>query len=80
MDQLKLIAKGLLAQKKEQLDQLRIKVDRLVKDIQVNLYRFNEEDIHSIKTRAVVQAAHELDEVQRRAQALELELREAGSG
>lgn len=80
MDYQKLIAKGLLAQKKERLVSLSIKNDRLVKDLLVNLSRWSDDDIHSINTAAVLQAAHELDDNQRQAQALEKEIKEAESG
>lgn len=38
------------------------------------------DDIHSINTAAVLQAAHELDDNQRQAQALEKEIKEDSSG
>jgi hypothetical protein len=80
VDHQKIIAKGLLAEKKEKLAQLVIKNDRLVKDLLVNLSRWSDDDIHSISTAAVLQAAHELDDNQRQAQALERTIKEAESG
>lgn len=74
----KLIEKGLLREKQERLEALKIKVDRLVKDINLHTFRYDDEDIQSIKEKAVVQAAHELEETLRQARALEKELKEAG--
>ncbi len=75
MDQTeRLIRKGLREEKRERLEALRIKVDRLVKDINMYTFRYDTEDVASIKDGYLLQAAHELQEVLREARALEKEL------
>jgi cell division protein ZapA (FtsZ GTPase activity inhibitor) len=73
----RLILKGLLAEKREKLRELMIRIDRLVKDINHYTFRFDEEDIRSIKDDHLLQAAHELQEALRQARSLEKEVREA---
>ncbi|OPX18721.1 MAG: hypothetical protein BZ151_13090 [Desulfobacca sp. 4484_104] len=75
MDQTeRLIRKGLREEKRERLEALKIKVDRLVKDINMYTFRYDTEDVASIKDEHLLQAAHELQETLREARALEKEL------
>lgn len=79
MDQTqRLIMKGLLEEKRERLHALKIKIDRLIKDINIYTYRYNSTDIQEIQDEHLIQAAHELQETLREARALERELRRAG--
>jgi hypothetical protein len=72
----RLIQKGLLEEKRERLAALKIKIDRLTKDINLYTFRMDFDDINSVKDNHLLQAAHELQETLRAARALERELKE----
>jgi hypothetical protein len=76
----RLIQKGLLQEKQERLAELKIKIDRLTKDINLYTFRVDFDDIESVKDNHLLQAAHELQDCLRQARALTRELRELGIG
>lgn len=73
----RLIAKGLIEEKRERLKQLEIKIDRLIKDI--SYYLFNLDGIEAIRVDHAEQAMEELAAAAREYKALACELREMQS-
>ncbi len=64
MDQTqKLIKRGLLEEKRDRLEQLRIKGERLIKDINYNLFPIEDEGLTGIKIEHAAQAMEELRQV-----------------
>lgn len=70
----RLIARGLVAEKQEQLKKLQIKIDRLTKDI--NYYLYNLDGIEAMRVGHAQQAMEELVEAVRAYRALTAELKE----
>jgi hypothetical protein len=70
----RLIAKGLLAHKKERLKALEIKIDRLIKDI--NYYLYNLDGIEAMRVDHAQQAMEELVAAAREYRALAAEVQE----
>ena len=70
----RLIAKGLIEEKRERLKQLEIKIDRLIKDI--GYYLYNLDGIEAIKVDHADQAMTELVAAVREYRALAGELKE----
>ena len=70
----RLIAKGLIEEKRERLKQLEIKIDRLIKDI--DYYLYNLDGIMAIKVDHADQAMTELVAAVREYRALAGELKE----
>ena len=70
----RLIAKGLIEEKRERLKQLEIKIDRLTKDI--SYYLYNMDGIEAIKVDHADQAMTELVAAVREYKALAGELKE----
>ncbi len=73
----RLIAKGLVEEKKERLAQLEIKIDRLTKDI--NYYLYNLDGIEEMRVDHAQQAMEELVAAVREFRAVAGELRERTS-
>ena len=72
----RLIAKGLIEEKKERRAALEIKIDRLIKDI--NFYIYNLDGIEEIRVDHAQQAMEELVAAVREYRALNTEIKEAG--
>ncbi len=70
----RLIAKGLIEEKRERLKQLDIKIDRLIKDI--NYYLYNLDGIEAMRVDHAEQAMEELVAAVREYRALNCELKE----
>jgi len=70
----RLIAKGLIEEKKERLKQLDIKIDRLIKDL--NYYLYNLDGIEAMRVDHAEQAMEELVAAVREYKALTCELKE----
>ncbi|ADK86631.1 conserved hypothetical protein [Desulfarculus baarsii DSM 2075] len=70
----RLIAKGLIEEKRERLARIEIKVERLIKDI--NYYLYNLDGIESMRVDHAQQAMEELVAAAREYKALSAELRE----
>ncbi len=70
----RLIAKGLIEEKRERLGQIEIKIDRLTKDI--NYYLYNLDGIESMRVDHAQQAMEELVAAVREFKALTAELKE----
>ena len=70
----RLIAKGLIEEKRERLGQIEIKIDRLTKDI--NYYLYNLDGIESMRVDHAQQAMEELVAAVREFKALIAELKE----
>jgi len=70
----RLIAKGLIEEKRERLKQLDIKIDRLIKDI--NYYLYNLDGIEAMRVDHAEQAMEELVTAVREYKALTCELKE----
>ncbi|MGD8561232.1 MAG: hypothetical protein PVG03_01800 [Desulfarculaceae bacterium] len=70
----RLIAKGLIEEKRERLKQLEIKIDRLTKDI--NYYIYNLDGIEAMRVEHAGQAMEELVAAVREYKALCSELKE----
>jgi len=70
----RLIAKGLIEEKRERLARIEIKVERLIKDI--NYYLYNLDGIESMRVDHAQQAMEELVAAAREYKALAAELRE----
>ncbi len=68
----RLIAKGLIEEKRERLQALEIKVDRLIKDI--NYYLYNLDGIEAMRVEHAQQAMEELVAAVREYKALSREL------
>jgi len=60
MDHLELLKKGALAEKRERLRNLLIRIDQLIAAIQLNTFRIHDEDLDSIKEDHAQAAAAEL--------------------
>lgn len=73
----RLIAKGLVEEKKERLGQLEIKIDRLIKDI--NYYLYNLDGVQTMRVDHAQQAMEELVAVVREFRALTAEIKELAS-
>lgn len=71
----RLIAKGLIEEKKERRAALEIKIDRLIKDI--NFYIYNLDGIEEIRVDHAQQAMEELVAAVREYRALNAEIKEA---
>lgn len=69
----RLIAKGLIEEKRERLGQVEIKIDRLIKDI--NYYLYNLDGIESMRVDHAQQAMEELVAAVREFKALSAELK-----
>ncbi len=70
----RLIAKGLREEKRERLNQLEIKIDRLSKDI--HYYLYNLDGVEAIRVEHAQQAMEELVAAVREYKALTVELKE----
>ena len=70
----RLIARGLKAEKRERLNQLEIKIDRLGKDI--NYYLYNFDGVEAMRIDHAEQAMEELVAAVREYKALDREIRE----
>ena len=70
----RLIAKGLIEEKRERLQALEIKVDRLIKDI--NYYLYNLDGIEAMRVEHAQQAMEELVAAVREYKSLSHELKE----
>ena len=70
----KLIEKGLLTERRERMNELSIKIDRLIKDI--HYYLLNFDGVDSIKVEHAEQAMAELVEAVRAYRAIKSELGE----
>ncbi len=75
-----LAQKGRLAEKRERLAALKIKVDRLKKDIIHSLFTLESDDPVDIKEAHALQAAEELCEVMREFRGIREEVRQAEHG
>lgn len=70
----RLIAKGLIEEKRERLKQLEIKIDRLIKDL--NYYLYNLDGIEAMRVEHAEQAMEELVAAVREYRGLAGELKE----
>lgn len=73
----RLIAKGLIEEKRERQKSLEIKIDRLIKDL--NYYLYNLDGIEAIRVDHAQQAMEELVTAVREYRGLAAELKEMGS-
>jgi hypothetical protein len=73
-DFMDLMKKGALADKRERLRGLLIRVEQLCENISVGIFHFRDDDLDSIKDQHVLHAAHELARVVDEARKLKKEL------